>query len=418
MGGGAVAVLAVLLAAALVFATTTVVQRNRADSNFRQATASRLALDSRALLADPQRREDVRAIQEALAADSLSPDPALLLQTLRTTSDINKVIKTGAVHLGLDYASGTLDPRALGVVLAVAFNPDGSRIVTAGAQIRLWNTDTGRQEAQFDSLLLAQSVAVSPDGHRIVTGGMELRLWDDAGKPTTPPLQGHEGNVNSVAFSPDGHRVVSASDDGTVRMWNANNGLPIGPAMSGHVGAVPAVAFSPDGRRVFSGGVDHTVRTWDAGAQTQIGRPVDVGAEITALAASSDNRHVATAEMGGGVHLFDPSAANAGDPLPASGGNSLFAVAFSPNGRLLIAGGMDGTVQMWGAENREHLGAATGHTGWITSLAFSRDGGRIASSSHDGTVRIWNADVHRSGGHQVVGPAHPTAHHPSPKASR
>jgi WD40 repeat protein len=183
--------------------------------------------------------------------------------------------------------------------------------------------------------------------------------------------------------------------------------------MSGHAGAVRAVAFSADGGRIFSGGLDHTVRTWDTFAQKPIGHAVDVGSEITSLAVSSDNRRVATADAKGGVHLFDPSADNAGDRLPtssqnwASGKNSLFTVAFSPDGLRLIAGGMDGVIHVWGVDDRTHLGEAHGHTGWITSLAFSRDGRRVASSSHDGTVRIWNVGKHRSGGYQIFGPGSP-----------
>lgn len=405
--GGAVVVLTVLLVAALVFATATVRQRDRADRNFRQATASRLAQDSRNLLSDPQHREDVRGIQEALAADSLSTDLPLLLQTLQSTPDINKIIKTGKEYItGMDLAA-SLDPRERRVVYSTAFSPDGSRLVTAGAQVRLWNTVTGQQEAQFDTPLLALSVAVSPDGHRIVTGGFEMRLWDDTGKSVAPPLEGHHGVVDSVAFSPDGRRIASAGRDGTVRLWNADNGLPIGQPMAGHSGAASAVAFSPDGVHVISGGADHTVRIWDAATQTPIGRPVDVGNEVTALAVSGQDGRVATAEMGGTVHLFDASASTPGDPLPKSGQLALAAIAFSPNGQGLIAGGTEGAIQIWNVESREHLGTGNGHTGWITSLTFSRDGARIASSSFDGTVRLWNATTHRGAGHQVVGPGSP-----------
>jgi WD40 repeat protein len=59
-------------------------------------------------------------------------------------------------------------------------------------------------------------------------------------------VRGHEDAVRSAAFSPDGARIVTASEDRTVRLWDATTGQEI-IALRGHQEWVPSAAFSPDG---------------------------------------------------------------------------------------------------------------------------------------------------------------------------
>jgi hypothetical protein len=75
-------------------------------------------------------------------------------------------------------------------------------------------------------------------------------------------LSGHEGAVWSAQFSPDGLRVVTASDDKSVRMWDAATGKLIA-IFSGHTARVRSACFSPDGARILTASDDRTVRIWE-----------------------------------------------------------------------------------------------------------------------------------------------------------
>ena len=136
--------------------------------------------------------------------------------------------------------------------------------------VRIWDMSTGTELLQMnDYNNRVWSVACSPEGgpsEKIVASGgydKSIHLWDMLTGQQIAKLDGHTNSVKFVAFSPDGKTLVSASDDGTVRLWDISTRRPL-HILKGvrHSGWVDSVEFSSDSKRLASGHSDGFVRIW------------------------------------------------------------------------------------------------------------------------------------------------------------
>lgn len=236
------------------------------------------------------------------------------------------------------------------------------------------------------------AVAWSPEGRLLASAGSDgtVQVWDANNGHPVITLTGHAQEVWSVAWSPDGRLLASASGDGTARIWDVNSKQLLA-TLSRHTNGVQSVAWSTDGRLLASASLDKMVRLWNPSKGLYITRLEGHVREVRAVAWAPKVSRLASAGSDGKVRVWNAPLWRC-NPTISAHSEEVWAVAWSPDGRRLASASRDKTVRIWDANSGKRLTTLREHAGDVWAVAWSPDGLRLASASRDKTVRVWDAE--------------------------
>jgi WD40 repeat protein len=242
------------------------------------------------------------------------------------------------------------------------------------------------QKLQRHSLAV-NAIAFSPDGSRVVGGGQDrlITVWSVASSGLIALMPGHEQAVTCVAYSPHGNFILSGGQDGTLRLWDPETRHAIG-VLRDTGGRVNAVAFCP-ARPTFvcasEGG--WSLRNANNG-QILLQSP----GSTSAVAFSPDGALLAVGSENGRLALFSGIDGRPLGALPAHA-DDVLKLAFSPDGALLATGGTDGFLKVWQVQNGALVWENQPSILPSTGVSWSPDGRLLASSSRDHLL-LWTRE--------------------------
>jgi len=267
------------------------------------------------------------------------------------------------------------------------------------------------------------SAALSPNERTLAvttdTGSLSFLSYPQGSVRFTEPKA---GGAWAIQYTPNGKSLVTSTDNQTAEAWDARSGRNV-QTFGGHTDTVTNQAISADGQRLYTASPDGTVIEYDLAGQTSPIRQtlrfspaypavIYANPQATALAISRDGQMLAASPDTGEAEIWNLHTLR--PVMPALHGfrefDTVFSpggaqdLAFSPSGKLLAAGGNNGsTVIVWNMQNGQveqrfpqpittacqaHQLDTTCPAG--AGLAFSPNGQTLASGDSMSRVLLWN----------------------------
>jgi serine/threonine protein kinase/WD40 repeat protein len=287
------------------------------------------------------------------------------------------------------------------------FNPDGKSILVSTPMyfngsspwrrfpqkytpesVVILDVESGEQSRPIDEDLYAASW--SPDGRSIIAHSASenaIQMYDVA---TGQRSRSFPGDADRFAISradPSGRCLASYSDEETIRVMNLDSHEKVFVHPIARDSAIVGAGFSRDARLIAIGAV-FDVEVRDTHSATLVSKHSAPGYWAKRFVFSDDGNRLYVGSYGGSLKELDTATGQETKRFLGHEG-IVFALALSPDEQQIVSGDFFGRVIVWDIARQQQLVTLTDGGEPITSLDWSYDGRRIVAGIEDGTVQIW-----------------------------
>ena len=286
---------------------------------------------------------------------------------------------------------------------------------TPQGEVIRWSFPAGEVQQRVPFSRRVHALTFSPDDRLLaIASANRVRVWDcRAGAFATPELK-HPEDIVALVFHPEGHRLATSCQDDQARVFAIPDtaGKPLfvvdhfQVSQSHFLGLPVAPTFLDGGRGLLTNTGDSEL-AWRDSETGAVIRSVPLKTDIlrfTGIATtivSPDGKYFVVAG-GGGAQIWEVATGRAVSPLFCMRGTPITnSAAFSPDGRTLLTGCSDRTLQRWAVPSGQAVGRPLAHPTAVNMAACSPDGRFLATAQEGGLVRLWASPAHNPGSHAV-----------------
>lgn len=323
-----------------------------------------------------------------------SPDGALIALAQGSTVSLFDVESGRRLR---DIRAGSTDVRAL------AFTPDSGAILFGNRTGDLLLADVASGNERWSHRLGSvnvHSMDISHDGEfalvstwssdeELETRGRVRFLDVESGEILWTTEGGYPpSDTSNVRFLPNGRRAILRWSSSAVALLDLVSRRVV-REFEGGWGSIGNLAVSPDARHLATSGafVDITIREIATG---EVVLELDGGDWVYSLAYSPDGRTLIAGTRSAGTRIFDLEAGELTGTIPRSS----LSVEFSPDGQLIATGSGDG-AEIWDWKTQERRVAFNAGVPAPTEAALSPDGRRLYVGSEGNVVHVWDTRTMR-----------------------